>query len=264
MVHVPNVQADFQAPHTEVLFFVRALQLHSPPVSTIGRQSNLKRTSLRRVARREDLALVPSEFALLRRLTTPQKIQTFLNAIPINHELDGETIHSVRSVIRHRRAHCIEGAMFAACALWVHGEPPLVMHLDCSLSDYPHVVALFRRRAHWGAISKTNGAALRYRDPIYRSLRELALSYFHEYSDTRGRKTLRSYSLAFDLRRIDPELWVANGNDCQEVEDRLAGLRHYPLISVRQQRWLAKRDPFERKASKLVEHARPELKRRKR
>ena len=216
-----------------------------------------KHTSLRRFARREDLALTRSEFAVLRRLATPQKIQTFLNAIPINHELGGETIHSVRSVLRHRRAHCIEGAMFAACALWVHGEPPLVMHLDCSISDYPHVVALFRRGVHWGAISKTNGAVLRYRDPIYRSLRELALSYFHEYSDRRGQKTLRSYSAAFDLRRIDPRLWVANGNDCQEVEDLLAGLRHHRLISVRQERVLARRDPFERRASKLVEYARP-------
>ena len=216
-----------------------------------------KRISLRRFARREDLALTTSEFALLRRLSTPQKIQTFLNAIPINHEVGGETIHSVRSVMRHRRAHCIEGAMFAACALWVHGEPPLVMHLDCSSSDYPHVLALFRRGTHWGAISKTNGASLRYRDPIYRSLRELALSYFHEYNDRSGRKTLRSFSPAFDLRGIDPQLWVANGKDCQEVEDRLAGLRHYRLISVPQERLLARRDPFERKASKLVEHSRP-------
>ena len=115
----------------------------------------------------------------------------------------------------------------------------------------------FAAELHWGAISKTNGAVLRYRDPIYRSLRELALSYFHEYSDRSGRKTLRSYSSAFDLRRIDPQLWVANGNDCQEVEDLLAGLRHYPLISVRQERLLARRDPFERRASKQVEHARP-------
>jgi hypothetical protein len=222
----------------------------------------LKRISLRRFARREDLALTPSEFAVLQRLATPQQIQTFLNAIPINHELRGETIHSVRSVMRHRRAHCIEGAMFAACALWVHGEPPLVMHLDSSWSDYPHVVALFRRGIHWGAISKTNGASLRYRDPIYRSLRELALSYFHEYSDRNGRKTLRSFSPAFDLRRIDPKLWVANGKDCQEVEDRLAGLRHYRLVSVRQERLLARRDPFERRASKLVEHAAPEPTRR--
>jgi hypothetical protein len=217
----------------------------------------VKRKLLRRFARREDLALTPAEFLLLRRLSTPQKIQAFLNTIPINHELGGETIHSVRSVIRHRRAHCIEGAMFAACALWVHGEPPLVMHLDCTESDYPHVVALFRRGQHWGAISKTNGAVLRYRDPIYRSLRELALSYFHEYFDKTGRKTLRSFSCAFDLRRIDVARWVVNGEDCQEVEDTLTGLRHYQLISVGQQRLLTRRDPFERRASKLVQYPRP-------
>jgi len=221
----------------------------------------LKRTSLRRFARCEDLAVTPTEFALLQRLHTPQLIQKYLNAVPINHELDGETIHSVRSVIRHRRAHCIEGAMLAACALWVHGEPPLVMHLDCALSDYPHVVALFRRGACWGAISKTNGAALRYRDPVYRSLRELALSYFHEYSDRHGHKTLRSFSSAFDMRRIDVELWVGNRNDCQEVEDRLAGLRHHRLISVRQERALARRDPFERRASNFVQYPAPKIRR---
>lgn len=211
----------------------------------------------RRSARRDDLGLTRTEFAILQRLSTPQKIQKFVNSIPVNHEMNGETIHSVRSVIRHRRAHCIEGAMFAACALWVHGDPPLVMHLDCTLTDYPHVVALFRRGSHWGAISKTNGAVLRYRDPIYRSLRELALSYFHEYADTRGRKTLRSFSRAFDLRRIDPELWVVNCDNCQLIEDTLSSLPHQRLISASQQRRLARRDPFERRASKLVEHPRP-------
>ena len=95
------------------------------------------------------------ERTLLARLATPQKIQAFLNAIPINHELTGETMLSVREVLRQRRAHCIEGAFVAACALWIHGEPPLILHLDCDLSDYPHVLAVFRRNRHWGAISKT-------------------------------------------------------------------------------------------------------------
>lgn len=210
-----------------------------------------------RAASRRDLGLTRSEFALLRRLETPQMIQAFLIAMPINHELRGETIHSVRSVIRHRRAHCIEGAMFAACALWVQGERPLVMHLDCTESDYPHVVALFRRGDCWGAISKTNGAALRYRDPVYRSLRELALSYFHEYADRTGHKTLRSFSGAFDLRRIGVGQWVVNGQNCQQVEDTLAGLRHYPLISTRQQQLLTRLDPFQRKAGRLVQYPRP-------
>ncbi|HZF23197.1 MAG TPA: hypothetical protein VE030_07010, partial [Burkholderiales bacterium] len=124
-------------------------------------------------ARHRDLGLSAREFSILMSLSTPRKIQDYLNAIPINHEIGGQTILSVREVLRQRRAHCIEGAFFAACALWVHGEPPLVMHLDCDLSDFPHVIALFRRSGHWGAISKTNGAPLRYRDPIYRSPREL-------------------------------------------------------------------------------------------
>jgi len=209
-----------------------------------------------RRATRDDLGLSSREFALLARLATPQKIQKFINAIPANHEAGGETILSVREVLRQRRAHCIEGAFVAACALWVHGEPPLVMHLDCAPSDWPHVVALFRRGGAWGAISKTNGAVLRFRDPVYRTLRELAMSYFHEYSDKRGRKTLRSYSAAFDLRGVDPALWITRATACAEVNDRLAALRHYPLLTAVQQQILSPRDAFEREVAKVVEYPR--------
>ena len=212
----------------------------------------------RRFARREDLGLSPGEYAVLKRLATPERIQAYLNSTPINHEIGGETVLSVREVIRQRCAHCIEGAMFAACALWVNGDPPLVMHLDCHQSDYPHVLALFKRHGAWGAISKTNGAPLRYRDPIYRSLRELALSYFHEYSNRRGHKTLRSYSVSFDMRRLDPAEWVTNTRACWVAHDRLVALRHFALITPRQERLLARRDAFELRASKLVEYPRPE------
>ncbi len=213
----------------------------------------------RRFARREDLGLSKSQFATLERLDTPQKIQAFLNATPINHEIGGETVLSVREVLKQRRAHCIEGAMLAAAALWVHGEPPLVMHLDCHESDFPHVLTLFRRHGAWGAISKTNGTPLRYRDPIYRTLRELALSYFHEYFNRRGHKTLRSYSTTFDMRRIDTQAWITSEKSCWEAHDRITELRHYPLISKRQEKLLSKRDRFERKAAKLVEYPRPKL-----
>jgi len=211
----------------------------------------------RKSARREDLGLTRAEFAILRRLDTPQKIQLFVNAIPANHEIGGETILSVRQVLRQRRAHCIEGAFVAACALWIHGQPPLVMYMDCDASDYPHVLALFRRGRHWGAISKHNGAQLRYRDPVYRSLREVAMSYFHEYFNKLGRKTLRSYSGAFDLRRIDPKLWVTSEEACQEANDRLTRLRGYSLVSSRQARLLSCRDAFERQAAKMVEYPKP-------
>ncbi len=226
-----------------------------------GLNSPTESLAQRRYARREELGLARSEFALLRRLSTPQKIQAFLNELPINHEPEGETLFSVHAVLRQRRALCIEGAFVAACALWVHGEPPLVLHLECDVTDHDHVVALFRRRSRWGAISKTNGAVLRYRDPVYRSLRELALSYFHEYFNPRGYKTLRSYSGAFDLRRIDPELWVTRESACREANDLLAGLRHYPLLSRGQASLLTRRDPFEREAARLVQYPKPSLRR---
>lgn len=216
----------------------------------------------KRSARRRDLGLSEREFSILKRLSTPRAIQDYLNAIPINHEIGGQTILSVREVLRQRRAHCIEGAFFAACVLWVHGDPPLVMHLDCDMSDFPHVVALFRRGGHWGAISKTNGTPLRYRDPIYRSLRELVMSYFHEYYNKRGYKTLRSYSGSFDMRRIEPELWVTSEKSCWAAHDRLANARHYPIISTRQARLLSRRDPFERRAAKLIQYPKPVTRRK--
>jgi hypothetical protein len=206
---------------------------------------------------RAALGLTRTEYATLVRLPTPQAIQAFVNAIPSNHELDGETILSVREVLRQRRAHCIEGAFVAACALWIHGEPPLVLHLDCDPCDWPHVLALYRRHGCYGAISKSNGPLLRFRDPVYRSLRELALSYFHEYSDLEGRKTLRSYSAVFDLRRVPPAAWVTCTGACRDVHDRLADLRHHPLISHTQARLLAPRDRMERAAGLLAEHPRP-------
>jgi hypothetical protein len=216
----------------------------------------------KRRARQADLGLTPAEFRVLRRLDTPQKIQAFLNAVPQNFEPDGDTVLSVREVLRQRRSHCIEGAMLAAAALWVHGEPPLLLDLR-AVSDYDHVVALFRRNGCWGAISKTNHYALRYRDPVYRTLRELAISYFHEYANRRGQKTLRSYSRPLDLRAFDPKLWATNGKSCWAVAERLEGLRHYPLVTSRQVRGLRTRDRVERRAHAVRDHPPPPRVRRR-
>ena len=210
----------------------------------------------KRFARREDLGLTRAEFAVLRRLSTPEKVQDFLNALPANYEIGGQTCMSVREVLHKRRAHCIEGGMLAACALWVHGEPPLLLDLR-AVRDYDHVVALFRRGGCWGAISKTNPAVLRWRDPAYRSLRELAISYLHEYANQRGQKTLRSYAGPFDLRKFDPRVWVTNGKNCWDVGELLDDMRHIPLITKRQARALRLRDAMERKAGGLLEHRRP-------
>lgn len=216
----------------------------------------------KRFARRDDLGLSPAEFRALERLSTPEKIQAFLNALPANFEPDGDTALSVREVLKQRRAHCIEGAMLAALALWIQGEPPLLLDLE-AVRDYDHVVALFRRGGRWGAISKTNHVSLRYRDPVYRSVRELAMSYFHEYANRRGEKTLRGYSRAFDLRRIDPKLWVTNGTNCWIVAEMLNATHHYPLIARRHEPHLRTRDRLERQALKLRDHQPPATVRRR-
>ncbi len=159
-------------------------------------------------------------------------------------------------MLRHRRAHCIEGAFLAAAALWVHGRPPLVMDLR-AVNDYDHIVTLFRHKGHWGCISKTNGPDLRWRDPVYRSLRELALSFLHEYSNKRDHKTLREYSVPYDLRRADPKEWVTGEDGAWEVNQKLDEIRHYRLVTRAQVKLLQRRDPFERHISTLTQYPRP-------
>ena len=209
-----------------------------------------------RTPRREDLGLTSAEFAVLQRLDTPQKIQAFLFDLGQNFELDGDTCMTVRQVLETRRAHCIEGAMLAACALWIHGEPPLLLDMR-AVRDFDHVVALFRRHGRWGALSKTNGIGLRSRDPVYGSLRELAMSYFHEYTNRRDHKTLREYSVPYDLRRIDPEVWVSGEKNAWSVAEALDDLRHFKLVDGRHLRAVTRRDPFERQASGLMQYRRP-------
>jgi hypothetical protein len=210
----------------------------------------------KRFARIDDLGVSPAEFRLLQRLNTPEKIQAYLDAIPQNFEPGGQTCLSVREVIRQRRAHCIEGAMLAACALWVHGEPPLLLDLKAE-RDYDHVVTLFKRDGCWGAISKTNPPLLRWRDPIYRSLRELAITYVHEYANRRHQKTLRSYAGPLDLRSIKPEVWVTGEKNCWDVGYALEDLKHIALMSRAQAKRLRLRDDIERQAGRLMSYPRP-------
>jgi hypothetical protein len=210
----------------------------------------------RRFARREDLGLTPAEFAVLRRLDSPRKIQAFLYGLGQNFELKGDTCRPVRVVLRTRTAHCIEGAMLAAAALWVHGEPPLVMDMRAH-RDFDHVITLFRRNGLWGAFSKTNGIGLRCRDPMFRTLRELSLSYLHEYANKAEIKTLREFSVAGDLRRFDPKLWVSGEKNCWEVPEWLDELPHYTLVNGRTRKTMLPRDPFEKRVGALLQYRRP-------
>ena len=167
--------------------------------------------------------------AKLGKLRTPQRIQDFINAISWNHAPDGHSARSVVGVLAANRANCVEAAFVAGYALWLAGEPPLLMDMGADRGDVDHVVALFRRRGHWGAISKSNSPFLRYRDPIHRTLRELAISFFPQYVKRR-RKTLRTYSVPVDLRRFAPALWVTHPDFCHDVVDALTASRHFTIL----------------------------------
>jgi hypothetical protein len=218
-----------------------------------------RRSIGRRVAHGVELGLSPAQARVLARLNTPEKIQNFINRIPTNFEPAGDTCLSVAEALRQRRAHCIEGAFVAACALWLNGRPPLLMDLQAQ-DDDDHVVTLFRHGRFWGAISKSNHVWLRWRDPIYRSLRELAMSYFHEYVGC-GRRTLRRYSRPYDLSRIDPAKWVTSRDDCWDIAVAIDEIRHYELVTATQSRRLRRReDAIEVRANRLLEFAAPNSK----
>jgi len=195
------------------------------------------------------------EYATLARLTTPIKIQDFLDTLAFNHEKGGDTHASPRRVLKAGKAHCIEGALLAAAALWIAGEPPLIMNLSSRMGkgDVDHVVTLYKRGGRYGAIGKTNHAVLRFRDPVYRTPRELALSYFHEWfiNETRE-KTLECYSKPLDLRRFGTD-WITAEKDLWDVADALAERKHYFLVPKGNWRHVRKADDMELAAGQLVE-----------
>jgi hypothetical protein len=170
----------------------------------------------------------PAELRALRALRTPHGIQRALDAMPYHH---ASTAWSPRRVLHERRAHCLEGAVFAAAALRVLGHPPLLLDLE-AVQDTDHVLAVYRERGHWGAIAKSNFAGLRYREPVYRSVRELVMSYFEGYINLRGDRTLRAYSWPVNLARFDRRRpgWMTTDGDLWWVAEHLVAIRHTPLL----------------------------------
>ncbi len=204
-------------------------------------------------AKRLRSVLTPAESKILRKLSSPHKIQDFIDMLPVNLEPDGATCMSPRRVLKTRRAHCFEGALLAAAACAYHGGRPLLLDFQAAYDDEDHVVALFQENGHWGAISKTNHPGLRYRDPIYRSMRDLAASYFHEYYLWDGRKSLRFYSRPFDLTRYAPGQWVTATEELDWLGTQLDRSPHAPLVPKGNLRKLRRASAFEIRASSVVE-----------
>ncbi len=181
----------------------------------------------------------PSELRFLRSLKNPVGIQRFLDSLPYHH---AKTAWSPRVVLRERTAHCLEGATFAAAALRVLGYPPLIWDFE-SDHDTDHVLAIFKMRGHWGAIGKSNFTGCRYREPIYRTLRELALSYFHIYFNLRGERTLRRYSRPVNLARFDSCQWATAEKDIWMIPEYLCEIPHTSLLKPALVKNLTRVDP---------------------
>src|SRR5207248_5001697 len=198
---------------------------------------------------RHQFGFTPSEFRKLRALKTPSAIQRFLDELPYHLS---RTAWAPRQVLHEKTAHCLEGAIFGAAALRVLGFPPLILDLEAD-QDTDHVLAVFKLHGHWGAIAKSNFAGCRYREPVYRTLRELALSYFNIYFNLRGERTLRCYSQPVDLSRFDDRHWMTSERSIWFIAEYLCTIPHTPLLTPAQSRQLTRLDRRSRTAE-MVGH----------
>jgi hypothetical protein len=167
------------------------------------------------------------ELGIFRSLSDSNKIQEFLDSVDYNPSYE---CRSPRHVMKRRKAHCFEGAIFAAAALRFNGYRPLLIDMK-SFNDDDHVLAVFKEDGYWGSIGKSNFTTLRYREPVYRSIRELVMSYFDFYFNTKGEKTLRSYSLPLDLSAFDHRKWETTDEDLEYLGDKLEALHHFTIMS---------------------------------
>jgi hypothetical protein len=187
------------------------------------------------------------EIAFLKTMSDPDKIQGFLDSIDYNPVYE---CRSPRWVIKKRSAHCFEGALFAAAALQFNGFKPLIVDLK-AFNDDDHVIAVFKENGHWGSVAKSNFTSLRYREPVYRSLRELVMSYFDFYFNTIGDKSLRAYSMPLDLTIYNNRQWATTDEDLEYIGDKLEILHHYQIVDELMIRKLKKASEIMLKAGML-------------
>jgi len=185
----------------------------------------------------------PKERAVLRRLNTPTRVQQFLDCeLAYNLEPGGATCYSPRMVLRHGVAHCMEGALLAATALRMAGYPPLLLDLE-AVRDSDHVLAVYQSNGGWGSVAKSNYAGLRSREPIYRTLRELALSYFEHYCNHAREKTLRAYATRpVNLKRFDRIGWMTADRELWEIPSYLVEVAHTRVLTVPMEKALTRVD----------------------
>ena len=172
--------------------------------------------------------LAKSERRKWAQLTTPIRIQAFLDKLPYCVETG---YHCPLRVLRERVAHCFDGALFGAAALRRLGNPPLILNMIANDEDDDHILALYKHDGYWGAIAKSNFAGLRFREPVYRTLRELAMSYFEQFYNIKRKKTLRSYTVPLNLKAFDKLDWMTCDPPIEEIGKRLDEIRKVRILT---------------------------------
>src|SRR5437762_13842647 len=180
--------------------------------------------------------LTPRERRRLAALWPPARLQRFLD--DLDYDVAGRACRSPRRVLREGRVQCLDSAIFGAAALRIHGQPPLVLDLEADYDD-DHVIAVYRSHGAWGAVGRSNFSGLRFREPVFRTVRDLALSYVESYFNLRREKTLRRYSRPVSLARFDARRWMTAQDDLWYVAEHLVTVRHYRLLPAAQERALA-------------------------
>lgn len=192
---------------------------------------------------------------LIKKLNTPQKVQDFLDTIPFNFEEKGETYWSPKKALKKNKMHCFEGAIFACACLYQHQIPNYLLDLKVKnlKKDSDHTLCIFKINQFWGAISKTNHGVLRFRDPIYKSSRELAMSYFHEYFLNSGEKTLHSFSKPFDVWKNFGTGWTESEVDLDEIAEALDRSPHLAFVPEVNKKYVRKAGQTEIKMADIKE-----------
>ena len=200
--------------------------------------------------------LTKQEIAVVWRLNTPHKVQDFLDKLPFNFEEKGETYWSLRMVLKNKKAHRFEGAIFAAFCLTYHGYKNFLMDLKVKKNaphDQDHTLCIFELGGAWGAVSKTNHGVLRWRDPIYKDFKELAKTYFHEYFLNDGAKTLQSFSKPFNIWQKFGTNWITSGKDLDEVAEALDKSLHIDFVPIKNRKFIRKAGKTEIKSASIAE-----------
>ncbi len=197
--------------------------------------------------------LTKEEKRFLKSLNTPKKLQDYLDSIPFNLEENGETCMSPKMVLKEKKAHCIEAGLLVGVSMWLNRKTPYIVSLKVKASDYDHIIVLYKENGYYGALSKTNHNVLRFRDPVYKNVRELVMSYFHEYFlPETGEKTLLGYTKPINIKKFGDD-WISREDNLWDIAEAIYDTPVIEIVPKNNKKYLRNAHEVEQEASRKAE-----------